>query len=385
MEGRGHGSPESFDHERRDMSQRAFSIDRFLETSETLTEHLMSQFRMQVDDERARAIAGFIAGSLNGNGYLTMPIVEIAEALGVSDDEVAAVLGCIQQLHPTGVAARDLAECLRLQLDAAGLMTPLLDDLLANHLAELEKKSLVSVAREMGVEKSDLEAALADIRTCNPRPGSQFDTGADSVWPEVAVERQGDGSYQVRLNDLYLPELRVDAHYRTLAATARDKATADYLKEKIREAEGLIAGIAYRNATMCKIACFIAEMQAEFFDEGFDRLRPLTMAQAAEAAGVSQSTVSRLVNGNYLQTPRGTFELRFFFHGATRAEGAVEVSSVSVKRYIRKAIDAEDPSKPLSDQAIAELLRDEGVVISRRTVAKYRGQLAIPVRAVRKR
>lgn len=385
LEGRGHGSPETFDSERRDMSQRTFSFDRYLEAPETLTEHIMSQIRLQTDDERARAIGGYIAGNLDSSGYLTMGVDEIAETLGVDAGEVEGVLTRIQRLQPLGLGARTLAECLKPQLEAEGLMTPLLDKLLSDHLQDLEKKSIASVARDMGIAPEELENALESIRRCNPRPGLQFDTISDPIWPEVIVERGPQGTYDVRLNDLFLPELKINERYRTLASSIKDKATSDYLKDKIREAEGLIEGVAYRNATLYKIACSIVEMQTEFFDEGFNRLRPLTMATIAQMAGVSQSTVSRIANGNYMQTPRGTFELRFFFHGATQADGAVEVSSLSVKRRIREIVEAENPAKPLSDQAIANELQDEGLTISRRTVAKYRDQLGIPVRAARKR
>ncbi len=385
LEGRGHGSPETFDFERRDMSQRTFSFDRYLEVPETLTEHVMSQLRMLTDDERVRAIGGFIAGNLDSSGYLTMTADEIAQTLGATTDDIEQVLDIIQHLQPLGLAARSLAECLKPQLEAEGLLSPLVEDLLANHLADLEKKSVASVAHDMGVPPSELEQELENIRRCNPRPGLQFDTSSDPIWPEVVVERESPGTYTVRLNDLYLPNLKIDERYRTIASTIKDKETSNYLKEKIREAEGLIEGIAYRNATLYKVACCITEMQTEFFDEGFDRLRPLTMGRVAEIVGVSQSTISRIANGNYMQTPRGTFELRFFFHGATQADGAVEVSSLSVKKRIREIIEAENPVKPLSDQSIANELQSEGVEISRRTVAKYRDQLGIPVRAARKK
>lgn len=385
LEGRGHGSPATFDSERHDMSQRRFSLDRFLEVPETLAEHLMSQLRMVTNDERMRAIGGFLAGSLDSSGYLTISIDEAAEALGVDSFEVEQTLALIQHLNPVGIAARSLAECLRLQIESEGRMTAVIDVLLADHLADLERKSVASVASDMGVSQNEIEEALSEIRACNPRPGLQFNVAATAVWPEVVVERVGDGVYQVKLQDLFLPELRVDEQYRTLAETTRDKNASHYLKERIREAEGLIDGIAYRNETLYKMACCITELQVEFLDEGINRLRPLTMAQVAEAVGVSQSTISRLANGNYIQTPRGTFELRFFFHGSTQAKGAVEVSSLSVKRRIKELIEAEDPAKPLSDKAIADELMSEGVSISRRTVAKYRDQLGIPVRAARKR
>lgn len=385
LEGRGHGSPATFDSERRDMSQRRFSLDRYLEAPETLAEHLMFQLRMVTDSERTRAIGGFLVGNLDGSGYLTVSIDEAAEALGVDPLEVEETLALVQHLNPIGVAARSLAECVRIQIEFKGHMTEVIDVLLTNGLADLEKKSVASVASDMGVSQNEIEEALSEIRACEPRPGRQFDAVAATVWPEVVVERVDNGVYQVRLQDLFLPELRVDEHYRTLAETVRDKTAAHYLKERIREAEGLIDGITYRNETLYKIACCITELQVEFFDEGINRLRPLTMAQVADAIGVSQSTISRLSNGNYIQTPRGTFELRFFFHGAARAKGSVEVSSLSVKMRIKEIIGAEDPTKPLSDRRITDELVSEGISISRRTVAKYRDQLGIPVRAARKR
>lgn len=383
MEGRGSGSPATFDSERRDMSQRVFSIDRYLATSESLSEHIMSQLRLLTADERVRSIGYFIANSLDSSGYLTVSVGEAAEILGVSAGDVEHALSIVQRLDPPGIAARDLAECLRLQLDAEGRMTPTLESLLDAHLGDIAKKSVASVARDMRVSADELNEALAEIRSCNPRPGTQYQTEDDAVWPEIIVERMGQGLYDVRLQDVFLPDLRVDQEYRTLAEDARDKEASSYIKSKIREAEGLIEGVAYRNATLYKVACCVVELQSEFFDEGISRLRPLTMSQVAEKVGVSPSTVSRLANGNYMQTPRGTFELRFFFHGAVQSESSVEVSSKSVKRRMREIIEAENPSKPLSDQAIAEALRLDGVEISRRTVAKYRGQLGIPVRAAR--
>ena len=384
LEGRGHGSAATFDNERRDLSQRSFSIDRYLEVPETLAEHLMTQMRLQTDDPRSLAIAEFLTGNLDSSGYLTISTEETAQALGVAHSEVETVLDAVHKLQPSGVAARNLAECLRLQLEAKGCMTPVLDDLLENHLDKFLKKSAASIAHDMGVETSDIASALEEIRNCNPRPGMQFFTSPSPIWPEVLVVSVSDG-YEVQLRDLGLPELKVSEHYRTLATTTRDKDTAHYIKDRIREAESLMEGIAYRRETLYKTACCIVEMQVEFFDEGFERLRPLTMAQVADIVGVSPSTVSRLANGNYMQTPRGTFELRFFFHSAAQGDSSVEVSSISVKKRIRELIDAEDPKRPLSDQKIADALQEEGVDISRRTIAKYRDQMGIPVKAARVR
>ena len=382
LEGRGHGSAATFDNERRDLSQRSFSLDRYLEVPETLAEHLMAQVRLQTSDPRTLAIAEYLTGNLDGSGYLIVSTEETAAALGIDLDEIEATLALIQRLQPVGIAARSLSECLRLQIESKDRMTPLLDDLLENHLDKFLKKSVASIASDMGVEASDLSRALEEIRQCNPRPGMQSFAAPSPIWPEIIVVPVNDG-YEVQLRDLGLPDMRINEYYRTLADSIRDKQTAQYLKERIKEAEALLEGITYRRETLYKIACCIVEMQREFFDEGFDRLRPLTMAAVADVVGVVPSTISRLVNGNYMQTPRGTFELRFFFHSAAQSDSSVEVSSVSVKRRIQGLIASEDPRHPLSDQKIAELLEEEGVEISRRTVAKYRNQLGIPGKAAR--
>ena len=383
-ERRGHGSADSFGKERRDMSKRSFSLDWYLTKGESLTEHLMAQLRMSTDDARVVSIGECIIGNLNASGYLTATVAEISSMLMIDESDILTVLEQVQRLDPPGVAARNLAECIRLQIDAKDLMTDVLDELLKYHLSSLERKSVASVACDMGISTDELEEALEVVRACDPKPGLQFGDTPEPVWPEVVVEQSVDGAYNVRMSDLHLPELKIDNQYRTMCESVQDKAASEYLKKKLEEAEGLIDGIQYRNATLYKVACCIVELQTEFLDEGFNRLRPLTMQQVADCVGVSQSTVSRLVNGNYIQTPRGTFELRFFFQSAALSNSDVEISAESVKRMIRELVDEEDPEHPLSDNAIAKMLSSEGVDISRRTVAKYRKNLNIPVCAARK-
>ncbi len=385
FEKRGHGSPENFDKERGDMSQRAFSFDRFLTEGESLDTFLLDQLRMQSDCVQTKIIGTYLIGNLDSSGYLRMPVDQAATALGASVEEVEQVLALIQQFEPTGVAARNLAECLELQLKKNDALTPTLERLVKNHLSDFETRTPASIAHDMRISLAELNAALDVIRKCNPRPAAQFGRPSRPIWPEVVVEAAADGEYVVSLQDFYLPHMKINPEYRALASTAKERETQAYLNEKLKEAEGLIDGINFRHATLYKVACCIVQMQIEFFEQGYDCLRPLTMAQVAEAASVSESTVSRVASGNYMQTPRGVFELRFFFHSSAYQSADRVVSSISIKHRISELIAGEDPSNPLSDQAISDLLEREGVSVSRRTVNKYRDESGIPARAARRR
>lgn len=384
LDRRGHGSPENFDNERASMSQRSFSFDRYLEDDTSLEAYLIEQLHMQVDDPRAFAIGEYLIGNIDGNGYMRVPLELAAEATASTVEEVAGILGIIQKFDPAGVGARDLSECLMLQLEAEGKLTPLVKRLVGDYLHDFESRTPTAIAHSMGVPLQQLSDALDIVRSCNPRPAGQFGRASGPVWPEVVIEAAEEGAYRVRMQDFYLPRLRINEQYRMLVSDVREAGAQTYLKQKLKEAETLMGSIDYRKATLYKVACCIAEMQVDFFDKGYEGLRPLTMAQVAEAADVSESTVSRLVNGNYAQTPRGTFELRFFFHSAAgSSEGAV--SSLSVKHRISALVAAEDRAAPLSDQAIADALAASGISISRRTVNKYRDELGIPARAARRR
>ncbi len=385
FEKRGHGSPERFDNERPADSERAFSFDRYLVEDSSLEDHLISQLDMAKIDEEQRRVASYLVGCIDGEGYMRTPVSFVAETLGVSQDAVRSALDVIQRFDPPGIGATNLSECLRLQALASGAITPLIERLLDGCLEDFASRTPAAIARSLGVPLGELSEALETLRSFNPHPGCQFGVSAQPIWPEIVVERDGDGGFSVRLQDFYLPHLRVNPHYRILAETTRESdAAGAYLAEKLKEAEGVIDGVRYRKETLYKVACCVMEMQSSFLEHGYEALKPLTMEQVSRQAGVSESTVSRLVNDNYVQTPQGVFELRFFFHSAVGGSSDA-ASSESVRFRMRSLIAAEDPAHPLSDQAIADALGRDGIAISRRTVAKYRGELGIPVRAARKR
>ncbi len=364
---------------------RDFVFDRYMVADETLEEHLLAQLRLLDLGERQMATAECIAGNLDERGYLTVTKEQVAETVGCGIDFVAEVIEVVKRLDPVGVASGDLVECLSVQLESKGLLTSAMRDFLENHLVDLGRYSPSRVAREAGVSPSALEEMLKLVRLCDPKPGGRYARSADFVWPEVIVEPLGEkGAYSVSLQDFYLPELRVSDRYRTLAAEEKGGKSGEYLKEKLKEAESLLEGIRYRSATLYKVACCVVEMQAGFLDEGPSGMRPLTMGQVARETGLSESTVSRVANGNYVQTHRGVFELRDFFQGTASSSCACEVSPSRVKNRIKELIECEEPCNPLSDQAIADRLQSEGMDVSRRTVNKYRGELGIASRSCRR-
>lgn len=428
------------------------SFEDYLVEEETLASHLSAQLAFQATTPAQMAIGEFIIGSLDDSGYLHASVEAIANALGVPTDEVEHMLHVIQRFDPIGVAARSLAECLRVQLETKGQITPAIEKLLENDLAEFEKMGPAQVAREKGLSLAEVDAALEAMRQCTPRPGASFGVTSDPIWPEIVVEpvdgggNAGSGAdvfadlsagsgYVVRLQDFFLPHLQINSYYKTLVSesapkskapandltfksksaagvtradhgelatsskrgelfdrgvrsegNARSSQDADaYLRDKLKEAETLISSIAYRRATLYKVACCVVELQSAFFDEGFSHMRPLTMDYVAQLTGLSISTVSRVANGNYMQTPRGLFELRFFFQPAAVSLCGREVSQASVKHRIIQLIEAEDGRHPLSDQALADMLADDGAAVSRRTVNKYRTEMGIPSQSFRRR
>lgn len=376
----------------------------FLTQEDTLTESLVKQLHLSTSSPADLRIGEFIIDSLDDNGYLRISVEEVAHILDVDVANVSRALCIVQRMEPAGIAARNLSECLAIQLKARNALEGPARKILEGGLPEFGKASPDQIAKEKGVTLEEIDVALDILRTCDPRPGAQFKKASGTIWPEVIVEpaeknedgigtevdsdidcsKEG-GRYYVRLQDFFLPHLKINDRYRTMAKTEKNKETEKYLKRKLDEAESLVGNIRYRKEALFKIACCIVELQQDFLDRGIDFMHSLTLEKVASLTGYSKSTVSRIANGNYMQTPRGVFELRFFFQPPATSDGANAIAQASVKHRLAEMIRAEDPYDPLSDQEIADRLEKESIPISRRTVGKYRAELDILPRSLRKR
>jgi RNA polymerase sigma-54 factor len=353
-------------------------------TRTSLAESLLEQLHflnLCVDD---LALAEFLIGSLDDRGYLATPLQDVSEATGRPLERCEAVLTVIQALEPVGVGARDLRECLLLQLEARGDKDGLPWRIIHDHFDHLVNRRFPEIARQLRVPAEEVQAAADAIATLNPKPGLQVSNEDPKyVVPDLLVERV-DEAYVVQLNDRHLPRLRISSAYE---GVLRDKKkselngselqTREYIQSKLNSARWLIQTIEQRRRTMIKVMNCIIREQHDFFERGIAFLRPLTLQQVARQIGMHESTVSRVCNGKYVQTPRGVFELKFFFSSGLETEDGEDVSARTAKDIIRTLIDEEDKKEPLSDQRIAEVLHQRGLRIARRTVAKYREQLSI--------
>jgi RNA polymerase sigma-54 factor len=353
-------------------------------TRVTLAESLLEQIHFLSLPPEQVTIAEFLVGSLDERGWVVTPMAEIVDALGRPQEEIERVLALLQALEPAGVGARDLRECLLIQLDARGDRDTMPWRLIHDHFDHLVNRRFPEIARLLKATVEEVQAAADEIATLNPRPGTAVSTDDPKyVTPDLLVERI-DEEYLVMLNDRNVPRLRISAAYETVMrekkradATAEQKQTRDYIQGKLASAKWLIQTIEQRRRTMIKVMNCIVREQREFFDKGIAFLRPLTLAQVARQIDMHESTVSRVCSAKYVQTPRGVFELKFFFSSGLETDDGEDVSARTAKDIIKTLIDEEDKKDPLSDQRIAELLHERGLHIARRTVAKYREQLTI--------
>ncbi len=350
------------------------SFEATLTRRETLSEHLQWQIQLSSLEEDERAAANWIVGNLDEHGYLRAELAEISRRSGVALERVESALAKVQSFDPTGVGARDLRECLLLQLDALEIDDPLVRALVGDHLDALNRRDFRGLARTLAVAVEEVSAAAQVIGRLEPRPGRPFG-GEDPVYiiPDIYVHKIGD-DYHVVLNEDGLPRLRINQLYRDVLTNGGDvgKDTREYVQGKVRSALWLIKSIHQRQRTIYKVMQSIIKYQLEFFDRGVQYLRPLNLRDVAEDIGMHESTVSRVTTNKYAHTPQGIFELKFFFNSSiNRVEGDA-IASESVKEKIRRIISAEDPRRPLSDQRIAEMLRSANIDIARRTVTKYR-------------
>ncbi|PEQ14220.1 RNA polymerase sigma-54 factor [Novosphingobium sp. PC22D] len=353
----------------------------------SLAEHLEAQIGPIAPDPRSAAIARYIVGLLDEAGYLPVPVAEIAGDLGLEVDEVAAALAIVHALEPTGVGARDLAECIALQAREADRYDPCMARLIEN-LDLLARGDVARLKRLCQVDDEDFADMLAELRGYDPKPGLQFGgEPSAAVAPDVLITTKDDGTWQIALNQATLPRLVVNrSYYVELKSSCEDKAARGWLSEKLADANWLIKALDQRQRTILKVATELVKQQQGFFREGVSALRPLTLRTVAEAIGMHESTVSRVTSNKYLQCARGTFELKYFFtSGVAAAGGEGAASAEAVKAAIRQLIDAEDPKAILSDDALVDLLKQRGYDLARRTVAKYREAIGLGSSVQRRR
>jgi RNA polymerase sigma-54 factor len=364
-----------------------FSPESLAAPQPTLREHLARQIALAFTDPGERAAALELADMLDEAGYLRADLAELAERLGLSRPAVEAVLRTCQSFEPAGLFARDLAECLALQLAARDRLDPAMAALLA-HLELLARRDFAALRRICGVGEEDLLDMLAEIRRLDPKPGTAFTAGiAEPVIPDVIVRPAADGSWSVELNPAALPRVLVnESYYAEVSAGTKAAAERRFLAECLQNAHWLARSLDQRARTILKVASEIVRQQDGFLVHGVRHLRPLNLKTVAEAIGMHESTVSRVTANKFMVTPRGLFELRYFFSGAiASAAGGEAHSSQAVRDRIRSLIEAEPPDAVLSDDALVETLRKEGIGIARRTVAKYREGMNIPSSVERRR
>lgn len=362
-------------------------------TRTTLAESLLEQLHFLNLPKESMRIAEFLIGSLDDRGWVVTAMDDIVDSLGVPAEPIEKVLRVVQALEPAGVGARDLRECLLIQLDARGDRDTLAWNMIHNCFEHLVNRRFPEIARVLKVTVLEVQSAADEIATLNPRPGTSVSAEDPKyVVPDLLIERVDD-EYMVMLNDRNVPRLRISSAYESVIAankrrpdaTTEQKQTREFIQGKLASAKWLIQTIEQRRRTMIKVMTCIVREQREFFDKGIAFLRPLTLAAVARQIDMHESTVSRVCSGKYVQTPRGVFELKFFFSSGLATDDGEDVSARTAKDIIKGLIDEEDKKDPLSDQRIAEMLHEKGLQIARRTVAKYREQLQILPARLRRR
>jgi RNA polymerase sigma-54 factor len=365
------------------------SFEEYVADLPSLSDVLEEQLNLSISNETQRKIGKYIIASIDENGYLKETTLKIAGSLLVSEEEVLGVLELVQTFEPTGVASRDLRECLLIQYKTEQMDDPLVHKLIDNHLENLGNNRMKEIQRATKASFEEISQALARIRQFNPRPAAGYMhevSTAEVIRPDLFVEIEDD-ELKITLNESFIPSLDVNNYYQQKIKSAEglSKDELVYLKKKLESAMWFRQCIEKRNETIYNVAKCIFEIQFGFFKDGVRGLRPLTLSDVAKRVDRHEATISRVINGKYAHTPVGVFELKFFFSGGLKSEDGDSVSSLHIKEVIQKAISEEEPKKPLSDQILCDLLRAKGIEIARRTVAKYREGLGIPSSSKRKK
>jgi RNA polymerase sigma-54 factor len=364
-----------------------FPIENTLTRPPNLTDHLTWQLAMSDASPRTKDIAGFIIGNIDEDGYLRATDEEIAASGQYELAEVQKAVSAVQALDPIGVAARDLRECLMLQLQFLEIDNELVEIVVRDHWDDFMQRKFVQIAKSLSIDMKTLEGVVEIIKHLDPKPGRKYSNErAIYVEPDVYIQKVSD-EYVIVLNEDGMPKLRINGSYRNMLNSMDSKSdgeTVNYIKDKIRSAVWLIKSLDQRQRTIYKVAESIVKHQREFLEKGIDFLRPLVLRDVADDIQMHESTVSRVVSNKYMHTPRGLFLMKYFFHSGIDSDTGEDISSLTVKKKIQGYIEAEDPRKPLSDSKIMKILNDEGINIARRTVAKYRDELNIPSSTDRK-
>jgi len=369
-----------------DDEERPF-YENVLTKKTSLADHLKWQVNLSQIDEDGKRVAGEIIGNLDENGYLKSTVEEVAEATGASLEDVEKILTFVQDLDPTGVASRDLRECLLKQVEQLGMEGSLAERILSEHMDGLENRKYGQIAKALEVGLDEVLESAKIISNLEPRPGRPFvQDDIHYITPDIFVYKVGD-DYVVVLNDDGLPNLRISSFYRNALAGGEkvDEKTGEYVQDKMRSALWLIKSIHQRQRTIYKVTKSIVKFQRAFFDQGIEHLKPLVLRDVAEDIQMHESTISRVTTNKYVHTPQGLFELKYFFNSGINTTGGESIASESVKNKIEEIIGAEDSGKPYSDQKIVEILKNNGIEIARRTVTKYREMLGIGSSTERKR
>lgn len=360
-----------------DEERRQFFFDSLVK-EETLQQHLLEQVDSNGIEGSDRKIAELIIGNIDERGFLQSSPDEIANNTGMDAGDLTRVLEIVQTFHPVGVAARDLRECLLIQLKRLGKEQSLEYRIVDRFMEDLGKRRFPEIARRLGTTTEQVQRAANFIGTLDPRPGQIFTSDPNNyVLPDVTVEKIG-GQWVISLNGDQIPHLRISNTYKDLMSSERNGADVrEYIRDKIRSGKFLIKSIHQRQQTISNIAHQIVDRQKEFLEHGPSALKPLTMVQIADVVGVHETTVSRAISGKYMSTPHGVFDMKYFFTPGYQTADGESMSNTSVKGAIAELVKEEDPHNPLSDKEIVELLSRRGIPIARRTVAKYRNELNI--------